>query len=178
MRSRGRAAVPLEGGLIVLSNHRSDADPVVLQAATPRYIRFMSKSEIFEMPIVGWLTRWAMAFPVKRGEADRAALKTAASLAQEGWAVGIFPEGELSKTGTMGALKPGIALIIRMADVPVVCVAVRGSERIIPYGFMLPRPAFGGVSTNWGDPRHFPKCTPAEEIMEWAEAELRQLGAE
>ncbi|MBS1702286.1 MAG: 1-acyl-sn-glycerol-3-phosphate acyltransferase [Armatimonadetes bacterium] len=175
LRFRGWNRVPRKGGLIILCNHLADCDPVVLQAACPRGIQFMSKSELWDMKVVGPMMKWWGAFPVKRGEPDRASLRIAAELAKGGAAVGIFPEGQLSEDGLLQEIKPGAALIIRMAGVPVICCGLRNTNRILPYGKLVPRPAFAWVSANWGEVREFSKESTTEEIVAWAESEFRRL---
>lgn len=170
-----RKAIPRKGGLLILSNHRADVDPIVVQLACPRPIYFMGKSELFKMPVVGWLLRCFHAFPVKRGEPDRGAIKKAVGYTQIGKAVCVFPEGQLTETGLLQALKPGAALIVRMAGVPVICCGLRRTDSILPYGKVLPRPALGWVTCAWGEPRTFDKHAKTEDIVEWAEAELLRL---
>lgn len=177
LRQRNRRAIPRHGGFLLVANHRSDIDPILLQWACPRRIYFMAKSELFPVPILGHLMRAFGAFPVKRGEPDRASLRYAASLTEMGEVVGIFPEGELSEDGEMLPLKPGVALLIRMAKVPVVCVGLRRTEKIMPYGLSIPRPAFGWVTAEFGEPRQFEPKATTEEIMAWLESELRRLTA-
>ena len=176
-RSPNRKAIPKTGGLIILSNHRADVDPIAVQLACPRPIYFMAKSELFSMPVVGWLMRGFRAFPVKRGEADRNALKKAAAYTHAGQVVCLFPEGQLTQTGELQALKPGAALIVRMAGTPVICCGLKRTDAIMPYGKVIPRPAFGWVTCSWGEPHTFDKHAKAEEILEWVEAELRRLTA-
>lgn len=174
-RAVNRRAIPRSGGLLILANHRADIDPIVLQLACPRPIYFMAKSELFGIRMLGKLIRAFRAFPVRRGEPDRSSIKTAVAYAHLGQAVGIFPEGQLTETGELQSLKPGAALIVRMAGVPVVCCGIRDTDRILPYGKLLPRPAFGWVTCEWGEPRSFERHASTEEIVGWATAELRRL---
>ena len=174
-RISGSRRVPRKGGLIILCNHLADCDPIALQAACPRGIQYMSKSELWEMKVVGPILKWWGCFAVKRGEPDRGALRIAAELAKSGAAVGIFPEGQLSEDGKLQELKPGAALIIRMAGVPVICCGLRNTNRILPYGKMVPRPSFAWVTANWGEVREFGKDDSTDDIIAWAEAEFRRL---
>lgn len=172
---RGRYRVPKKGGLLILSNHISDIDPPAVQVSCPRTIYFMAKSELFDMPALGRMIRWFKAFPVKRGEPDRASIKKAIGYLRAGETVCIFPEGELSEDGNLWPLKPGVALIVRMAEVPVICVGLVGTNKIVPCGKLIPRPAFGGVSATWGEVRSFDRRAETEEIMDWVEGQLREL---
>jgi 1-acyl-sn-glycerol-3-phosphate acyltransferase len=175
LRIRGRSRVPMEGGLLILSNHLSDVDPVVVQLACKRPIHFMAKSELFEMRLLGPLIRALRAFPVKRGEPDRSSMKHAIELLKMGEAVCIFPEGELSEKGNLLELKPGVALIARMSGASVICLGLRNTNRVLPYGSLVPRPALRLITANWSEPRPFGKDIEAEEILAWAESELRRL---
>ncbi|MGV3618090.1 MAG: lysophospholipid acyltransferase family protein [Fimbriimonas sp.] len=177
VRVRGAYRVPREGGVLILSNHLSDIDPAVVQYACPRAPHYMAKSELFEVPVLRTLLRIFGSFPVKRGEPDRKALKHAADLLKAGEAVVIFPEGQLSESGDLQEMKAGVALIARLsAGVPVICVGLDGTQRIIPYGKLIPRPAFRTVTVEWGEPRTFDKGTDAQEILNWISGQLRMLG--
>jgi 1-acyl-sn-glycerol-3-phosphate acyltransferase len=167
--------IPAKGGLLILSNHLADVDPIAVQLGCKRPIYFMAKSELFEMRIVGRILKAFKAFPVKRGEADRTAIKRAVTLLREGEAVCVFPEGELSETGELLPLKPGVALIVRMAQAPVICCRLDGTNRILPYGSLIPRPSFHLVKVTWSEPKLFPKEAETEEILKWAENQLRTL---
>lgn len=175
LKVRGAYRVPRKGGVLILSNHIADVDPVVVQMACPRPIHFMSKSELFEMKFVGWLIRRFKAFPVKRGEPDKGAIKTAVSILRAGEVVCIYPEGELSETGQLLELKPGIALIVRMAQCPVICFGLQNTNKVMPYGSVIPRPAFRRLQCEWGEPHTFGKEAGVEEILGWAEGQLREL---
>ena len=171
----GREHLPKEGGVIVLINHLSDSDPMIVQNASSRGIHFMAKSELFTIPILKqWMTFWG-GFPVKRGVPDRASIRLAVELAKAGRVVGIFPEGKLSEDGKLQEIREGAALIIRMSEVPVICLGIKNTNRIVPYGSLIPRPAFCKVTAHWGEPRSFNKDASNEEITSWIEAEFRRL---
>ncbi len=174
-RVYGRRQVPRHGGLLILANHRADVDPILVQMACPRPVYFMAKSELFAMPILGRAIRAFRAFPVKRGEPDRQAIKKAVALLRAGETVCVFPEGELSETGEMLPLKPGVALMVRMAEASVICLGLRNTARMLPYGKLIPRPAFRWVTARWGEPRRFEAHASAEEVLGWADGELRRL---
>ena len=175
LRVKGRENVPLSGGLLILANHLADADPVVVQFACPRPLHYMAKSELFQIPVFNNLIRMCGAFPVKRGEPDRASIKHAVKLLRMGEVVCVFPEGQLSENGELQELKPGIALLARMAECQVICVGLSNTNRIMPYGKLIPRPSLRFTWAKWGQPRRFGKDTEVEEIVAWAEAELGAL---
>ena len=135
----------------------------------------MAKSELFEMKVIGPLIRFFGAFPVKRGEPDRTSIRHAVELLKSGEAVGVFPEGQLSEDGELQEMKSGVALIIRMARCPVICCGIKGTDKILPYGKVLPRPAFSTIEAVWGEPREFEKGATTEEILEWVRGQLAEL---
>lgn len=171
----GKYRIPKRGGLLILANHRSDVDPALVQIACPRPIYFMAKSELLTMPVLGWILRFFRVFAVKRGEPDKAAIKKAVAYLKAGEVVCVFPEGELSETGEMLPLKPGVALIVRIAQTPVICVGLRDTAKMMPYGKVIPRPALGWIEAHWGEAKTFEAHESAETILGWAEGQLRSL---
>jgi 1-acyl-sn-glycerol-3-phosphate acyltransferase len=175
IRSRGVYRIPKTGGVLVLANHLADVDPMVVQVSCPRPIHFMAKSELFDMPILGSILRKFKAFPVKRGEPDRGSIKRAVQLLRMGEVVCVFPEGQLSPTGELQELKPGIALLARMAECQVICCGITNTNKVMPYGSLIPRPSFRVTKATWGEAKRFGKDADTEEIVEWAEGQLRGL---
>ena len=154
LRVEGLENVPAAGGVILAPNHVSYADPPLVGAALAfRPTWYMAKQELFEIPILGRLIRRTRAFPVRRGTADREALRRAVELLQAGEVITIFPEGERSKTGELQAPELGMAMIARRSGAPVVPVAVIGSDRLLPRGALLPR--FCRVTVRFGTPLRY-----------------------
>ena len=98
----GRENIPEEGPVVIASNHLSLLDPPVLGASATRKVHFMAKSELFKPAWFGALIRKLGAFPVKRGEMDREAIKTGLTILKENKVLAVFPEGTRSKTGELG----------------------------------------------------------------------------
>lgn len=124
----GQENVPKEGAAIIAANHISLWDPPFLGSFCPRRVSFMAKKELFENPIFSSLITRLGAFPVNRGAADRTAIKTALGVLAEGKCLGLFPEGTRSKTGKLGEAEAGIGLIAYKANVPIVPVAITGTN--------------------------------------------------
>lgn len=173
--SEGELGLPFATGVLVIANHLSDSDPVLVQHFAPRPIHFFAKANLFRIPVVGFWMRTMLAFPVAQGEADRAAVRYALELLKAGEAVGIFPEGELSRDGKLLPLKAGLALIIRLSGCAVICCGIKGSNGLIPYGKYVPQKSLQDIELNWGLPHNFPKNSSAQDIMSWVEKELRDL---
>ncbi|HJR94789.1 MAG TPA: lysophospholipid acyltransferase family protein [Gaiellaceae bacterium] len=148
LRVYGRERVPMDGGLVVASNHFSWIDPPVLGAAIPRTLYFMAKVEAHRVPGLGQLMRSFGAFSVRRGESDRDAVRTMRQLVRDGHALGLFAEGTRQKSGLPGPVQPGAAMVAINEEVPVICSAIYGS-------FEWRLGNFSPVSLAWGTPMSF-----------------------
>lgn len=177
VRVRGKRNVPKQGGLLIVANHLSDCDPAVLGYALPRGAHYMAKRELFSIPILSTIIRVLNAFPVDRGSPDRAAIRKTVDLLKAGDAVVIFPEGQLSETGKLQPLLPGVAMIVVRSGALVVCAGLTGTPRIIPFGSVWPRPAFGGVSLDFGQTKRFEPDATHQQILDWMSQELASLSA-
>jgi 1-acyl-sn-glycerol-3-phosphate acyltransferase len=157
----GREHVPKEGPLVVVSNHTSYWDPVLVGCALPREVRFMAKAELFSYPILKNILHAVRAFPIKRGTSDRTALRMAIKLLQENEVIGIFPEGTRSKSGTLLPFKSGINMIAYKANSPILPIAVINSSRVL-LGWRYP------VRVIIGEAISFPKAEerPSKEELE------------
>jgi 1-acyl-sn-glycerol-3-phosphate acyltransferase len=120
----GLDRVPLQGGFVLAANHLASLDHPLIGIFSPRTVFYMAKIELLEMPIVGELLTWTGAFPVRRGEADREALREARRLVREGHVVGVHVEGTRQKFGYPGEVKIGGMMIAMQENVPVVPCAV------------------------------------------------------
>ena len=129
---RGAENIPQQGPVILAPNHRAYMDPPYLSLVTRRQLRMMAKEELFHNALFGRYLRAMSAFPVKRGTADRAALKRAASELKAGRVLGIFPEGKRSDSGTLSAAEKGFALIARQTGAPIIPIALEGTDRVLP----------------------------------------------
>lgn len=117
----------------------SYVDPIVLGlAAYPRRIYFMAKEELFKIPILNWLIRALNAFPVRRGKSDKKAFQMALELLLGGKVVGLFPEGTRHR-GKLGPARSGVAILALKTGVPVIPIAIIGTDKILPDGKHIPR---------------------------------------
>lgn len=150
-RIRGVENLPAKGGAIVAPNHLSWADPPAVEAAVNRRCWFMANHDLFSNPALRWWLPWFGAFPVHRGTMDRDALRRAESHLKEGDLVCVFPEGGTTITGTLYPFEGGVAMMALRTDVPVVPVALTGTDRVLPADMKL-RHAKGGVTITFGKP--------------------------
>ncbi len=170
IRLKGRYKLPRKGPYIIVSNHLSWLDVPLVPAYMSPQVVYMAKEELFHSKI-GWLVRLLGAFPVKRGEGDRQAIRAAGEQLKAGNVFIIFPEGTRSKTHTLGKGHPGMALIALRSGVPVIPVAVNGSEKILKQW----RPT---VTVNYGDPIYLKpagKKISREDIEEASETIMLKI---
>jgi len=127
---RGDDHIPVQGAAILVCNHVSYVDAVLLMAASPRPIRFIMDSRIFEMPVLGALFRLAKAIPIAPQRDDavvyQAAFAQARQVLDEGDLLCIFPEGGITRDGSLGAFKGGVMKLLQSHPVPVVPLALHG----------------------------------------------------
>ena len=128
MQRIGREHLPRRGALLLASNHRSFLDPFVIGMMTRRPVYFMAKRELFQKRWQAWLLNSLGAFPVDRGAGDTAAIDTTHAILERGDCVVVFPEGTRVRPGPLGAPHRGIGRLALDSGVPVVPIAVIGTE--------------------------------------------------
>lgn len=164
----GRDLLPRKGPLILVSNHLNNVDPPVLSACFPRRIVFMAKEELYEARTVfGFLSRRFGAFPVRRGEVDRRALKQALGVLEQGLTLGLFPEGTRSQNGKMQPAQLGTAWIALESGVTIQPVGIWGTEAIRSLGDVLGRPRIG---VTFGKPFNLPSFSGGKRSAHLPEA--------
>ena len=128
-RVRGDENIPTQGAAILVCNHVSFIDPVLLMAASPRPIRFLMDHQIFRTPVLGWFFRLAKAIPIAPQKADpliyEQAFDRARRVLEEGDLLCIFPEGAISRDGELGEFKGGVMKLLETHPVPVVPLALQ-----------------------------------------------------
>jgi len=155
---RGIENLPARGGVVVVANHVSNLDPVVVGCALTRKIHFMAKAELFKVPLLASLIRALGAFPVNREKSDRHAIRRALEILESGQIVGVFPEGTRSKTGELQKPHIGAAMLAVKANVPLLPMAVKGT-----------RGGFRKISVVIGEPIYIPDLwsnRPGKEELE------------
>ncbi|MFS2215341.1 MFS transporter [Telluria sp. Tellsp104] len=122
--------IPEQGAAVLVCNHVSYVDAIVILAASPRPIRFVMDHRIFKMPLLGFIFRTGKAIPIAPAHENPWLMEKAfvdvAQALHEGELVCIFPEGKLTRTGEMNAFRGGIAKIVARSQVPVIPMALRG----------------------------------------------------
>jgi 1-acyl-sn-glycerol-3-phosphate acyltransferase len=167
LRLIGVENVPGDGPLLVASNHLSNADPIILEAAFPRPLFFLGKSELFRNPFLRWILHRFGGIPLERGTADRAAIRRARAVLDQGIALGIYPEGVRSKTVALVKGLPGAGLIALQSQAPVLPVAIYGTEFFPVNGEIPPRrpkDSPRGVTVQFGLPIHIPERVDGKRV--------------
>jgi 1-acyl-sn-glycerol-3-phosphate acyltransferase len=168
----GVERVPAAGGCVIAVNHFSWIDPPLVGAACPRRIAFVAKVEAHRVPGLGQLIRVFGTIAVRRGESDRDAVRAMLDAARAGDAVGLFVEGTRQKFGEPGKVQPGAAMVALQADVPVVPLAIHGTQHW-RLGSWKP------ISVAWGQPLRFEGLPRGgrgyRQASEQIEHEIRRL---
>jgi 1-acyl-sn-glycerol-3-phosphate acyltransferase len=139
LRLRGTEHIPGEGGLVIVPNHQTYADPPLVTIPVRRPVYYMAWSRLFDIPVFSRFIRLLRAFPVDIDARDPRATREAVRLLQRGAALMIFPEGERTADGRLQRFKPGAFRLAVSLDVPVLPVTIAGGNDSWPPGRMLPR---------------------------------------
>ncbi|MGD9678588.1 MAG: lysophospholipid acyltransferase family protein [Vulcanibacillus sp.] len=137
----GKNNIPIDGSVLIISNHISVFDPIVLGCAIDREIHFMAKEELFKNKFFAKVMYTFGSFPVKRDSSDRKALKKGIDILSQQEVLGIFPEGTRSLNGEIGRGLPGAAFI-----------ALKSNTSIVPIGIVSEYKLFDKIIIKIGKP--------------------------
>ncbi|MGA8056307.1 MAG: MFS transporter [Burkholderiales bacterium] len=130
LEKSGLENIPEEGAALIIANHVSFVDPVVIMGASPRPIRFVMDHNIFKVPVLSFVFRTSKAIPIASRKEDPALMEAAfaevAETLREGDLVAIFPEGRITDSGELYPFRPGVTRILAETPVPVIPIALRG----------------------------------------------------
>ena len=133
-QARGLEHLPKTGGGLVLVNHQSFLDPMLVGLPLQRPVSYLARDSLFGVPVIGWVLRNTYVMPINRDAASTASIRTALQRMHAGFLVGLFPEGTRSLDGTVGEFKPGFITLIRRAHTPVFPVGIAGAHEAMPRG--------------------------------------------
>jgi 1-acyl-sn-glycerol-3-phosphate acyltransferase len=128
----------MEGPVLLVSNHQSHLDPVLVGIACPRQMRFLARHTLFFWPL-SWLIRSLGAVPIDRERGGLSGIKTTLKLLHAGEVVLVFPEGTRTQDGRLQPLQPGFCALARRSHTTVVPVAIDGAFAAMPRGRSVPR---------------------------------------
>ena len=144
VKVEGLEHIPAEGPVLVICNHCSNADGMLLMAfvvpAMKRPMGWLGKEEALRWPLFGWGMRQNGVFGVRRGAGNLEAFKLAKRVLDEGGVLTIFPEGTRSPTGALQEAKEGATVLAVRSGAPILPIAIVGSHRFWPKAKLLPRP--------------------------------------
>ena len=141
---------PTEGPVILLSNHQSNLDPMIVGAVSPLPINYLSKQSLFKFPPLGWFFRWNDCIPIQRDSNAIGGIKETLKRLKKKELVLIFPEGSRSPDGKLQAMKPGFSTLARRTKSPLLPVAIDGAWQVYPRQAKFPR--LGNIQVVFGDP--------------------------
>jgi 1-acyl-sn-glycerol-3-phosphate acyltransferase len=150
IRCHGRDYVPQTGGALILPNHQSYLDPVLIGIGCNRRMNYLARVGLFHFAPLRWLIRSLDAIPIDRTGANLMGLKEMLRRLKQGEMVLIFPEGNRTWDGEIGPLQPGFCALASRAKVPIVPAAMEGAFQAWPRWRLLPRP--GTIHVSFGPP--------------------------
>tara|TARA_A100000164_G_scaffold144467_1_gene128176 strand:- start:242 stop:859 length:618 start_codon:yes stop_codon:yes gene_type:complete len=158
----GRENIPQKGSFIFVSNHGSLLDPPLLGHAVGRNISFMAKSELFRIPLLGFIIKSCGAYPVKRGIVDKTTIKIACEKLTNNSSIGIFIDGTRQKDGRVNKPKQGAALLSFKNQKLLLPVAIINSHRLIRFKFFIP--VFTKIVIKVGKPINPPQGSSKKDL--------------
>jgi 1-acyl-sn-glycerol-3-phosphate acyltransferase len=164
-RARGVERIPEAGGGLILSNHQSFLDPLLVGMPLRRPVSFLARDTLFPIPVIGWILRHTYVMPLSRDTGGAEGIRETLRRLEAGFLVGIFPEGTRSTTGALGQFKPGFAALVRRTQLPIYPVGIAGAHHALGKGSLFLKPR--QVCVVFGEP------LPAEQV-----AALKERGRE
>ena len=173
MRVTGRESIPEKGGALLVSNHLSLVDALLLGGSTDRHVRFLMFKGLYERPILGFFARAARAIPISSEQRPRdmiRSLRTASEAIRNGEVVCIFAEGQMTRIGQLLPFRRGFERIMKGVDAPIIPVhldGVWGSIFSFERGrfiWKLPRRALHPITVSYGTP--LPSTSTATEVRQ------------
>ena len=180
-RVYGKEKVPKKGAFILASNHVSHLDPPAVASASPRMVHFMARRTLFDNWLFNQVVGRCGLIPVKRGEGDIGAMKTAIRLLKSGKVIFLFPEGTRSETGEMNEAQPGIGYLSLMGGAPILPAYVDGTDIALPKGAKrITRTRISVYIGDLIDPKKLDlprdKKEAAQKLADHVAGEIKRLG--
>jgi 1-acyl-sn-glycerol-3-phosphate acyltransferase len=141
LRTVGMERLNTLGAAVLVANHVSWLDPIILPTVLPRKPAVLAMEELWRMPVVAWVMRsyGPLAIPLRRQAVDTTALRRAVDALRDGCWLIVFPEGGIPQPGEVRAFHRGAAMLAAKAGAPMVPVAITGTADALPLGRLIPR---------------------------------------
>ncbi|TVS18817.1 MAG: 1-acyl-sn-glycerol-3-phosphate acyltransferase [Planctomycetaceae bacterium] len=177
IRFLGREHIPVEGGVLVCSNHQSFFDPVLVGMGFRRRLNYLARKTLFRFYVFRWLIEFLDAIPIDREGGGLGGLKETLKRLKRGELVLIFPEGTRTRDGEVAALKPGFVALARRSKTPLLPVAVDGAYDAWPREAKFPRRS--RVSVSIGPPMmpEYVRTLTDEQLVAELERRIRHCHA-
>lgn len=130
-RAKGHEQISHRGGMLLVINHQSFLDPLLVGVPLRRPVSYLARANLFRVPLVGWILRHTHVVPINRESAGTGSIREMIARLKAGFWVGIFPEGTRSSDGTLGEIKPGFLALLRRANVSVCPVGIAGANEAL-----------------------------------------------
>lgn len=131
-RASGYERLEQESGALILANHQSFLDPLLIGLPLHRPISFLARENLFDVPVIGWILRKTHVMGINQEAPSTASLRDTIRALDHGFLVGIFPEGTRTPDGNLSEFKPGFAAIVRRAKRPIYPVGISGAFQALP----------------------------------------------
>lgn len=172
-----RRNVSLEGGVLLVSNHQSYLDPVLVGVGLRRRLNFLARESLFRFGPFAWLIRSLNTIPIDREGLGLRGVKEALRRLRRGEVVVLFPEGTRTRDGSLGPLRPGFYAMVRRAKVPLVPVRIEGAFQAWPRGATAPRMhpirVYYGIPLSAAEVRRLGE----QAVLQWVRQQWESLGA-
>ena len=171
---QGLQNIPVSGAFVLIANHQSILDPLLIQSVCPRPVHTLTKSTQFHAPGLGWLMAHHFnCIPVRRYEVDPQAVRVVLRRLRDGEGVGIYVEGERSWDGRLQPPRRGAIRLLMAAGAPVIPAVITGSYQAWPR--WARRPAGGDIRIHFGAPITLPAPRAGRQDREAVLAEATHL---
>ena len=181
-QSRGKEHLPADEGGLLLSNHQSFLDPLLICLPLKRPVSFMARDSLFRIPILGSFMRYQFVIPISRRAASSKSFRVAIQNIEQRNFVGIFPEGTRTIGGSVQRFKPGLLALLKRTECTIYPIGIAGAIRALPRGayFLRPQP----VRVVYGEPitkteiKHFFDRDAEKELLELTRQRVAQCQQE
>jgi 1-acyl-sn-glycerol-3-phosphate acyltransferase len=152
LRTVGMERLDALGPAVLVANHVSWLDPIIIPVVLPRKPAVLAMEELWRMPVVSWVMRTygPLAIPLRRGAVDTTALRRALDALRQGRWLIVFPEGGIPQAGEVRRFHRGAAMLAAKANAPIVPIALTGTADALPLGRVLP--ALKAITVYFGEP--------------------------